>query len=73
MWATVLFAEVEGLGYSQSYPTFARKLRDRGLRPHCEPCTGVKGRATVTIEHPPGAETQWDWLEPTKLRKKVNT
>jgi transposase len=63
LWATVLFAEVEGLGYGQSYPTFVRKLRDRRLRPHCEPCAGVKGRATVDIEHPPGAETQWDWLE----------
>jgi hypothetical protein len=23
----------------------------------------VKGRATVVIDHPPGAEIQWDWLE----------
>lgn len=63
VWATVLFDEVGALGYSQSYPTFTRKLREGELRPHCEPCTGVKGRATVDIEHPPGEETQWDWLE----------
>jgi transposase len=63
LWTTVLFAEVRALGYGQSYPTFVRKLRDRELRPHCEPCSGVKGRATVEIEHPPGKEIQWDWLE----------
>lgn len=38
-------------------------MRDRGLRPHCEPCSASAGRATVDIEHPPGAEIQWDWLE----------
>lgn len=63
LWTTVLFAEVAALGYGQSYPTFVRKLRVRELRPHCEPCSGVKGRATVEIEHPPGEEIQWDWLE----------
>ncbi|MGH8874983.1 MAG: hypothetical protein ACRDVM_07015 [Acidimicrobiia bacterium] len=63
VWATVLFAEVRALGYEGAYQTFTRKLRDRALRPHCEPCTGVNGRATVDIEHPAGAETQWDWLE----------
>lgn len=63
VWATVLFDEVKGLGYDRSYPTFTRQLRLRGLRPHCEPCSGVKGRATADIEHPPGEEVQWDWLE----------
>ena len=33
------------------------------LRPHCEACAGVKGRATIEIEHPPGEEIQWDWDE----------
>jgi len=63
VWATVLFAEVTALGYGRSYPTFTRQLRDRGLRPHCEPCSSSNGRAHVDIEHPPGEEVQWDWLE----------
>ncbi|MBM3696634.1 MAG: transposase [Actinobacteria bacterium] len=63
VWATALFDEVQVLGYEQSYPTFTRKLRERDLRPRCEACEGVKGRATVDIEHPPGAEIQWDWVE----------
>lgn len=61
--ATVLFAEVAGLGFDRSYQTFTRKLRERRLRPHCEPCSSSNGRAHVDIEHPPGVEVQWDWLE----------
>ena len=61
--ATVLFAEVAGLGFDRSYQTFTRQLRDRQLRPHCEPCASSNGRAHVDIEHPPGEEIQWDWLE----------
>jgi transposase len=63
VWATTLFDEVQRLGYDRSYPTFTRKIRQRGLRPHCEACSGVKGRATVIIEHPAGEEIQWDWDE----------
>jgi transposase len=63
LWATTLFDEVQRLGYDRSYPTFTRKIRQRGLRPHCEACSGVKGRATVIIEHPSGEEIQWDWDE----------
>ena len=63
LWAVTLFDEVAGLGYDRSYPTFTRQLRARGLRPHCEPCSATKGRANAPIEHPPGEETQWDWLE----------
>ena len=63
VWATVLFDEVQDLGYDRSYPTFTRHLRERRLRPHCEACSGVKGRATVDIEHPAGEEIQWDWDE----------
>ena len=63
VWATVLFDEVQRLGYDRSYPTFTRKLRERRLRPHCEACSGVKGRATVIIDHPSGEEIQWDWDE----------
>jgi transposase len=63
VWGTTLFDEVQALGYDRSYPTFTRKLRERNLRPHCEACSGVKGRATVIIEHPSGEELQWDWDE----------
>lgn len=63
VWATALFDEVQAFGYGQSYPTFTRKLRERSLRPRCEACEGVKGRATVDIDHPPGEEIQWDWNE----------
>ena len=63
VWATVLFDEVVALGYPRSYQTFTRQLRGRGLRPHCEPCSASNGRAHTDIEHPPGAEIQWDWLE----------
>ena len=62
---TVLFGEVQALavGYGRAYQTFTRQIRDRGLRPHCEACAGSKGRAHTDIDHPPGAEIQWDWLE----------
>jgi DNA replication protein DnaC len=43
--------------------TFALQVRLAGLRPHCEGCTGVKGRETIEIDHPPGEEIQWDWFE----------
>jgi transposase len=63
LWAQTLFDELVALGYDQAYSTFTRQVRDRGLRPHCEPCAGTKGRVSAVIEHPPGEETQWDWLE----------
>ena len=63
--ATVLYREVQALppGYGRAYNTFCRHLRDRGLRPHCEGCSSSNGRAHGDIEHPPGEEVQWDWLE----------
>ena len=48
---------------SVAIQTFTRQLRDRALRPHCEACASSKGRAHVDIDHPPGEEIQWDWLE----------
>jgi transposase len=63
LWATALFDEVVALGYAGSYPSFTRGLRARSLRPHCEPCQASRGRDHAIIEHPPGAETQFDWLE----------
>ena len=61
--ATALYDELVGLGYQRSYPTLTRELRDRGLRPVCDDCSGVESRATVDLVHEPGAECQWDWLE----------
>jgi len=63
LWATTLFDEVTALGYRGSYPSFTRGLRTRRLRPHCEPCRASTGRDHAIIDHPPGAETQFDWLE----------
>jgi transposase len=63
VWATVLFDEVVALGFDRSYPSFTRGLRTHRLRPHCEPCTSSRGRDHAVIEHPPGEEVQWDWLE----------
>lgn len=51
------------MGYDKAYSTFTRQLRARRLRPHCEPCSATRGRVAAVIEHPPGEETQWDWLE----------
>ncbi len=58
-----LLRELEPLGFAGSYQTLTRDVRARSLRPHCERCAQAKGRATTEIEHDPGAETQWDWLE----------
>jgi transposase len=63
VWASALFDEVAALGFALSYQSFTRGVRVRQLRPHCEACEGVKGRATIEIEHPPGEEIQWDWVE----------
>ena len=63
VWATSLYDEVQALGFPRSYITFAHQVRLRGLRPHCEACSGVKGRPTIEIPHAPGEEIQWDWEE----------
>ena len=63
LWAATLADELEELGWGGGYSTLTRQIRDRGLRPVCEPCRGLKDRPVAIIEHPPGAETQWDWLE----------
>ena len=63
LWASALFDEVVALGFDRSYPTFTRALRNRRLRPACEPCRPAKDRPVAVIAHPPGEETQWDWVE----------
>jgi len=63
IWASALYDEVSRLGYGLSYVSFVRQLRTHKLRPHCQACSGVRGRPTIQIAHPPGAELQWDWFE----------
>jgi transposase len=63
LWASTLHDELLGLGFEQSYQTLTRQIRDRGLRPACETCRPAKGRPVAVIVHPPGEETQWDWVE----------
>jgi transposase len=63
LWSTALLDEVRKLGYEQSYVTFNRQLRMRGLRPRCEGCGRGRPQPTIEIEHPPGEEIQWDWNE----------
>jgi transposase len=65
VWASALLDEVCRLGYEGCYSTFTENLRKRRLRPHCEPCAGAKGRATIEIAHPPGEEVQWDFNDLT--------
>jgi transposase len=63
LWASTLYDEVQELGYEGAYSTFTRALRRHQVRPHCEPCDRASGRDVAVINHPPGEEIQFDWLE----------
>ncbi len=63
LWARTLCDELEDLGYAASYQTLTRQIRTRNLRPVCHSCAGATERPNAVIEHPPGEETQWDWVE----------
>lgn len=63
LWAVTLLDELRPLGYEGSYPTLTRQIRARGLRPACTACAHVTKRANAVIDHPPGEETQFDWVE----------
>lgn len=63
LWAVTLLDELRRLGYAGSYPTLTRQIRARGLRPACTACAHVTKRPNAMIEHPPGEETQFDWVE----------
>ena len=63
LWASTLHDELVELGFGGSYPSLTAAIRVHGLRPHCEPCQASKGRDSSIITHPPGEETQWDWVE----------
>jgi hypothetical protein len=62
--AVTLLEELTAAGFDRSYPTLVRELRRTGLRPVCLVCEQRRGNAPTTeIDHPPGEEIQWDWLE----------
>ena len=63
LWAVTLLDELVPLGFTGSYPTLTRQIRARGLRPACVACAHVTKRANAIIAHPPGEETQFDWVE----------
>lgn len=63
LWAVALFDELVPLGFTGSYPTLTWQIRACGLRPACTACAHVTKRANAVIEHPPGEETQFDWVE----------
>jgi transposase len=63
LWVITLFDELAKLGFTGSYQTLTRQIRVRGLRPSCAQCATATGRANAVIDHPPGVETQWDWLD----------
>jgi len=60
---SVLFREVGALGFDRSYSTLTRELRVLELRPACECCRRGGVDVTIEIDHPPGEELQFDWLE----------
>ncbi len=63
LWAATLLEELRPLGFTGSYLTLTRHLRDRKLRPACTACAHVTKRPNAIIVHPPGEETQFDWVE----------
>jgi len=63
LWAATLLDELVPLGYTGSHQTLTRQIRDRALRLACTACAHVTKRPNAIIEHPPGEETQFDWVE----------
>jgi transposase len=63
LWAATLHDELRELGYAGSYQSLTAAIRGLGLRPVCSACHAASGRDVAIIDHPPGAETQFDWLE----------
>ncbi len=62
--ATVLHRELVDAGFARAYTTLVGELRRLALRPVCLVCAHCGGdQVTTEIEHPPGEEVQWDWLE----------
>lgn len=63
LWVVTLLDELRPLGFVGSYQSLTRQIRDRGLRLACVACAHVTKRPNAVIEHPPGEETQFDWVE----------
>ncbi|MBQ9054993.1 IS21 family transposase [Rhodococcus sp. (in: high G+C Gram-positive bacteria)] len=63
VWVRTLCDELEDLGYAMSYQTLHRKIRELKLRPICHACLTATNRPNAVIDHPPGEETQWDWVD----------
>jgi len=62
--ATVLYRELLEAGFERAYTTLVGELRRLALRPVCLTCAQRRGdQVTTEIDHPPGEEIQWDWLE----------
>lgn len=63
LWASTLLDELLPLGFAGSYQSLTAAIRRLGLRPTCQACHAARGRDVAIIAHPPGAETQFDWVE----------
>lgn len=63
LWAQTLMDELEPLGFRLSYQSLTRNIRARKLRPVCQACRTATERPNAVIPHPPGGETQWDWVD----------
>ncbi|HEV8561185.1 MAG TPA: IS21 family transposase [Actinophytocola sp.] len=63
LWAATLLDELRELGFAGSYQTLTAEIRRLQLRPHCAACAATKAGDVAIIDHPPGVETQWDWVE----------
>jgi transposase len=62
--ATVLHRELVDAGLGRAYTTLVGELRRLQLRPVCLTCAQRRGdQVTTEIDHPPGEEIRWDWLE----------
>ena len=63
LWARTLYDELEPLGFTLSYQSLTRNIRTRGLRPDCPACRTATQRPNAIIEHSPGEEIQWEWVD----------
>lgn len=63
LWLTTLFDEAVDLGFAGSYQAFTASVRRHELRPRCLACAAARSKDRSVIDHPPGEEVQWDWLE----------
>ena len=64
LWARTLCDELEDLGYAMSYQSAdPPDPRHASCGRSCQACRTATERPNAVIEHPPGEETQWDWLD----------